>query len=126
MRLLLDERYSPQIARRLRERGHDVISVSEQKHLRGLSDSELMHRMSNERRAILTNNVHDYVPLASSLVAAGQGHAGLILTSDRSLPRRRNTIGRFVRVLNQFLSQEPRVDALRNRIRWLPQSGIER
>lgn len=38
LRLLLDEHFSSEIARRLRKRGHDVIAVGEREGLRGRSD----------------------------------------------------------------------------------------
>ena len=119
MKLLLDEHYSPKIARRLRQRGRDVVAVGERRDLLGLADLELMRRMSAEQRAVLTSDAGDYIPLANSLVAAGHGHFGLILTSDRSLPRNRRTIGRFVRILDELLTREDRIDALRNRVVWL-------
>jgi hypothetical protein len=43
----------------------------------------------------------------------------LIFTSDRSLPRLRNTIGLFVEVLRRLLDAEPATDALRNQVRWV-------
>jgi hypothetical protein len=119
VKLLLDEHYSPEIARQQRRRGHDVVAVSERRDLRGLGDAEIMRRMLGERRVVITANVVDYVPCANALVAAGHGHFGLILTSDRSLPRRKQTIGQFVRILDRLLRSQEADDALRDRVRWL-------
>lgn len=120
MKLLLDEHYSPEIARRLRKHGHDVASAAERKDLVGLPDREIIRRMAGERRAILTNDAGDYIPLANQAVVAGEGHYGLLLTSDKSLPRRKAAIGRLVRILDELLAEQQRDDAFRNRIRWLP------
>ena len=120
MRLLLDEMYSPEIARQLRTRGHDVVAVAERPELVSGSDRELFNRMPGERRAIVTNNVPDYMALFAESVAAGVGHYGLLLTDDRSLPRSRQGIGAFVRVLDEYLRLHPQADALCNQVRWLP------
>ena len=120
MRLLLDEHLSPEIARQLRSRGHDVEAAVERPELVALPDHELFARMAAERRAILTNNVPDYIRLFNEALAGGQEHYGLVLIDDRSMPRSRNTIGLFVRVLHDFLEASPAEDALRNQLRWLP------
>lgn len=120
MRLLLDEHYSPEIARQLRARGHDVLSVRERQDLAGLKDADLFARVVSEGRAILTNNVGDFMPLSHQLLLGGEGHFGLLFTSDKSLPRRKDTIGQYVRVLDQLLTDNPGEDACRNRILWLP------
>jgi hypothetical protein len=54
VKLLLDEHYSPAIARQLGTRGHDVVAVAERADLVSLSDDDL-RRMAQERRAIMTN-----------------------------------------------------------------------
>lgn len=120
MRLLLDEHLSPEIARQLRSRRHDVEAAVERPDLVSLPDHELFARMAAEQRAILTNNVPDYVKLFNAALGRGQEHYGLLLVDDRSMPRGRNTIGLFVRVLDELLQAHPAEDALRNQLRWLP------
>ena len=120
MRLLLDEHLSPEIARQLRARRHDVQAVAERPDLVSLPDHELFARMAAERRAILTNNVPDYVALFNAALRQGEEHYGLLLVDDRSMPRARNTIGLFVRVLDELLQAHPAEDTLRSQLRWLP------
>jgi len=120
LRLLLDEHLSPEIARQLRSRRHDVEAAVERPDLISLPGHALFARMAAERRAILTNNVPDYVKVFNAALGSGQAHYGLFLSDDRSMPRARNTIGLFVRVLDEFLEAHPAEDALRNQLRWLP------
>jgi len=123
VKLLLDEHYSPEIARQLRTRGHDVVAVAERADLVGLSDDELLRRMARERRAIMTNNVKDFMPLASRVTLGADDHYGLLLTSDRSMPRRSGTIGRFVDTLDVFLQCHQGEDSYCNQVRWLSASS---
>jgi Domain of unknown function (DUF5615) len=122
VKLLLDEHYSPEIARQLRAQGHDVVAVAERADLVGLSDDELLRLMAQERRAIMTNNVKDFMPLAGRAAVAAVDHYGLLFTSDRSLPRGIATIGRFVDALNGFLQRHEGEDSCRNRVQWLSTS----
>ena len=87
MRLCLDEHYSPSIAAQLRERGHDVISVQDRPALVGLPDRQLVELVADERRAIVTENVGDFVPIVARLALEGRNHSGLVLTSGAALPR---------------------------------------
>lgn len=119
MRLLLDEHYSPEIARRLRARGHDVAAVAERADLVGLADEELFRRMAQEERAIMTNNVKDFVPLANRAAVNGEDHYGLVLTSDKSMPRRLDEIGHIVEALDEFLRLHKTKESCRNQVRWL-------
>ena len=86
MRLLLDEHYTPEIARQLRKQGQDVVAVVERADLVGLGDEELLRRMAQERRAIMTNNVKDFVLLAGRMAVVNDHHHGLLFTSDRACP----------------------------------------
>jgi hypothetical protein len=123
VKLLLDEHYSPEIARQLRTRDHDVVAVAERADLVGLSDDELLRRMAQERRAIMTNNVKDFMPLASRAAVATDDHYGLLFTSDSSMPRRERTIGRFVDALDGFLRRHEGEESYRNRVQWLSASS---
>lgn len=120
MRLVLDELYSKQIAEQLRERGHDVVSVTERPDLQGLLDTDLFALMAAERRAILTENWADFGRAMEAASATGTTHYGVVFTSRQQLPRSRNTIGLFVRVLDDFLDRHHAEDALLNSYRWLP------
>lgn len=123
MKLLLDEHYSPAIARQLRTKAHDVVAVAERADLVGLSDEELLRRMGLEQRAIMTNNVKDFVPLTSQAALDGDDHYGVLLTSDKSMPRRSDTIGRMVAALDAFLRSYEDKDSYRNQVRWLSASS---
>ena len=107
MRLLLDEMWPPDVARQLRLRGHDAIAVAERPELRGKPDDVVFATAQAEERAVVTENVADYLPLAAARIRAGQGHFGLILTSNRRFPRHEpRTLGHLVAALDKLLSNE--------------------
>jgi hypothetical protein len=123
VRLLLDEHYSPEIARQLRDRGHDVLSASERVDLVGLPDAELLSRMAIEGRAIVTEDWADFSRLMTDAAVTGTRHYGVLFTSRRRLPRERAAIGLVVRTLGDFLDRHPDEEALANEYRWLPESA---
>ncbi len=77
--MLLDEQLSGLIARLLRERGLDAEAVVERADLPQAPDHEVIATAHREARAVVTNNIKDFRPLAAERVASGSGHAGLIL-----------------------------------------------
>jgi predicted nuclease of predicted toxin-antitoxin system len=79
MRALLDEQLSAEIARELRRPGCDVEAVTERPDLVGASDEQLVELAGREDRAMITNNVRDFRPIAAQRLALGEAHAGLIL-----------------------------------------------
>ncbi len=104
MRLLIDEMYPAMVAEQLRRRGYDVSAVTERIELRSLADSALFALAQQERRAIVTENVADFVPLADAADQRGQPHHGLILIDPAKFPRgSRRTIGRVVTELGVVL-----------------------
>jgi predicted nuclease of predicted toxin-antitoxin system len=106
-RLLLDEHISPEIARQLRSRGHDVLAARERDDLHGLPDPDLLAVATTEHRALVTENVADFVELHRQAVIRGSSHAGIVFTSPRRFPRRKRAIGRIVRALDALLTDGP-------------------
>jgi predicted nuclease of predicted toxin-antitoxin system len=120
VRLLLDEMISPRIARELRKSGHDVQAIKHDRpDLGGCPDRDLLRLMSAEHRAIVINDVDDFQTLHDRILAAAEEHGGVIFTFDASLPRRKDTIPRWVQALTELLEAHPGEDALRNRVHHL-------
>jgi hypothetical protein len=124
LRLLLDEHYSPLIAEQLRERGHDVLAVVERPDLAGRMDAELLSLMAAERRTIVTENWGDFQRELQNAAAVGLTHYGVVFTSRRQLPGGKNTVGLYVRVLDEFLDRHQADDALLDSHRWIPDRPI--
>jgi len=122
VRLLLDEHYADEIAVALRASDHDAVTVSE-RGLKGADDETLLGLAAREDRAILTNNVRDFLALVTRWAAAGEDHCGLLLTSDASMPRSKANIGAFVEHLGRLMDGNPDARALENQVRWLPDAG---
>ena len=119
MKLLLDEMYPVAIASGLRDRGYDVQAVQEDDRLRSLDDRTLFARAQEMRRAIVTENVSDFIALDVSARSEGRPHHGLVFTSPRSFPRaKRRFVGAMVRALAAFLADH-REDEAANAIWWL-------
>lgn len=111
MRLLLDEHFSPEIARQLRERGHDVIAVGERSDLRGRPDRVLFACQPDQQRAIVTRDLGDFRPLLAAHLRGGGETAGLVCVPRRfSLSRK--AIGRLVRALDSLLAANPDHDSI--------------
>jgi hypothetical protein len=119
LRVCLDQHYSPRIAAALRTRRHDVIAAEAVGELRGLSDDELLAFCIRERRALVTENVGDFMPLVHRIADRGDEHYGLVFSSPASMPRGRGTIGVFVEALDRLLREHLAEGALRNQVHWL-------
>jgi len=119
VKLLLDEHYSPRIAEHLRAQGHDVTAVVAQPALAGLADRNLIKAARRDGRALLTENVGDFMPIATELTRTGTPHAGIILANPHRFPRSRDGMGRLVEALHDLLVAHPQDDAFADRIVWL-------
>ena len=118
MKLLLDEHYATAIATALRAAGHDALTVAE-RSVTGMDDEPLLALAASEDRALLTNNVRDFLVIVGRWATAGRDHCGLVLTSDRGMPRDKGTIGRYVKSLRALMDENPGSRALANQVRWL-------
>lgn len=119
MKLLLDEHYANAIAAELRAAGHDVVTVSEC-GLAGTDDEPLLAFASSEDCALLTNNARHFIAIVGRWATTGRDHCGLLLTSDRSMPRAKSTVGLYVMTLAKLMDANPAGRALANHVRWLP------
>ena len=124
MRLLLDEHFSPEIARQLRALGHDVLAVKENDQLIGRADRVHFAAMPEQRRAIVTQDLGDFRPLLTEAMRAGTKTYGLICVPAR-VSLSRSSIGQLVRSLDELLRQHPNDDSVANLGGevWLQSSG---
>lgn len=120
MRELLDEQLSGAIATELRSRGLDVEAVCERPDLIRRSDEEVMAAATAAARAVVTNNIKDFRPIAARRLAEGSGHGGLVL-----LPARRSRTRAAARALADAIEAIMRADpgGLADSERWVPPLG---
>lgn len=116
MKALLDEQLSPQIAVVLRQRGVDVVAAADRIDLVGCSDRTIFEVADSELRAVVTNNVKDFRPLAAERLACGQSHPGLILLPS-ARTRTRGAIGALADGIEAVLRRHP--NGLSSSERWI-------
>ena len=87
MNVLCDEMYPPGLAAALRKRGIDASTVVEL-GLAGRSDPEVLVAATDERSALLTENVADFVRIAAERLTAGGHHHGLLIALSARFSRR--------------------------------------
>ena len=111
MRLSLDKHFSPEIARQLRDRGHDVVAVGEHADLRGRADRVRLVAAPDQRRAIVTHDLADFRPLLTAALRSGTKTYGVICVPTR-FALSREGIGAMVRALEALLESHPEDDAI--------------
>lgn len=119
MRLLLDEQLDRDIAARLRDRGLDVIAVTEDEERRGRSDAAVLDRAVAERRAVVTYDVVDFRVLASERLLNDEHHFGVIVVIPGRFPQGKRSSGALIEALATLLEDRPADDALMDRELWL-------
>jgi len=110
----------------LRQAGYDVIAVAERDDLVGRSDRAIFEIANSEQRALVTNNIKDFRPLASEWLAQGRLHGGLILLPS-SRTRTRSAIPALVAAIEGVLREHP--DGLNGSECWIgplwsPEEGM--
>lgn len=104
-RLYADEDFARGVVEELRLLGHDVLTVWEAgQGGQGIDDPEVLAFAIQQRRAVLTFNRWDYIPLHAQV----QPHMGIIICSrDRNIPalaiRIHQAIGNCPNLDNQLL-----------------------
>jgi Domain of unknown function (DUF5615) len=105
-RLLLDEHLSPNIARELRARNHDVVAALEA-GLVGLDDSRLLSWAIGQGRAVVTANVVDFRMLHANQLTMSAGHFGIILVPTGKYCLQKDRLGPLVVALHHLLRDHP-------------------
>jgi Domain of unknown function (DUF5615) len=116
VKALLDEQLSVEIARELRRRGHDVEAVTERPDLLRAPDERLMEVAMQEDRAVITNNLRHFRPIAAQRLAQGKQHAGLILL-PWSRARNRAATGALADAIEAVMRANP--EGIAGAERWI-------
>jgi predicted nuclease of predicted toxin-antitoxin system len=104
VRLLLDAHVSGRrIGKALRERGHDVLAVDEQRELDGASDEELMELAGAEQRILVTFDVADFPRICREWLEGGRPHHGCAVV----VGIRHGEFGAIVHALQSAFEQRP-------------------
>jgi hypothetical protein len=106
VKVLLDEQLSPLIAQLLRERGLDVVAAADRADLIEASDREVLETATREQRAVVTNDIKDFRPIAADRLTDGRGHAGLILL-PASRSRSRDATGALAEAIEVLMRAHP-------------------
>jgi hypothetical protein len=122
VKLLLDEMYPARLARALRERGADAEGVDERSPLRGLADEELLVVAAREGRALVSENVADFMRLYGEWGAAGRRHAGIVIALSSRFSRIPAGYEALVDSLVELCAQRPAHEALANAVHFLVRS----
>jgi hypothetical protein len=109
--LLLEEMVTDDIARQLRTKGYDVISVVADPGPVGLPDDQILAYATTEGRALVTANVKDFIPLDTRYRAADQSHAGLVLVSTKTFPQNRGFPSAVTSALAALLSGTAKIQS---------------
>ena len=96
--------YPTLIARELRARGYDVVSVHESPGA-GAPDNRVLDHARGEGRAVVTENVRDFRPLADAVLASRASLPGIVFTTERRWPR--NDPGSLIGALEALLASTP-------------------
>lgn len=114
VRVFTDELVDTALAVELRRRGYDAVSCREAGRAnQRIGDPAQLAYATTEGRAILTNNISDFIPLDARWKRQGREHAGIILF-DNFPP-----VGALLRrVIAHLDATEP--ETQHNIVLWLP------
>jgi Domain of unknown function (DUF5615) len=119
VKLLLDEMYPARLAQGLRERGVDAEGVDERSPLRGLADEELLVVAAREGRALVSENVADFMRLYGEWGPAGRRHAGIAIALSSRFSRTPAGHEALVDALAELCAQRPGCEALSDAVQFL-------
>jgi Domain of unknown function (DUF5615) len=93
--LLLDDMYPPSLGQKLPAAGLDTLAALDiEVGLASRSDMDVLAWAARNKRCVVTENVRDFVPLASTMP-----HDGIILVASRRFPRTGSGLARLSNAL---------------------------
>jgi len=107
--LLLDEMFSGVIAEQLRAKEHDVLAAVADPGLVGLADDQILAHATAAKRALITANIKNLIPLDAHYRASNQTHAGLILVSAKTFPQDRTFAAAVISALSALLDEPSQI-----------------
>jgi predicted nuclease of predicted toxin-antitoxin system len=104
LRLLLDAHVSGRrIGTALRERGHEVLAVDEERGLDGCPDEELLELAASQQRVLVTFDAADFPRICREWIESDRSHHGCaVLVGIRN-----HEIGAVVRALDGAFGLRP-------------------
>jgi predicted nuclease of predicted toxin-antitoxin system len=105
VRLYFDRHIMKRLAADLRGRGYDVLTTEEAGEDTA-SDQEQLAFATAKRRTILTFNIRDFAPLHERWQAAGQSHAGIVVSQQLGSRQYGLLLERLLRLLDRFTAEE--------------------
>lgn len=119
---MLDEMYPARLSRELRDRGSDAEGVDERGPLRGLADEELLVIAAREGRALVSENVADFMRLYGEWGAAGRGHGGIVIALSSRFSRTPAGNEVLVDALAELCAQRSGGESLADAVHFLVRS----
>ena len=116
--MLLDEMYPAALAEGLQAAGIEASTVATLK-LADSPDAEVFAAAVAGAYTALTENVGDFAPLIGQRAADGDAFFGIIYSANRTMPRSKATIGRYVAALTVLMDRFPDENAFMDRVEWL-------
>jgi hypothetical protein len=118
LRLLLDEHFSKRIAAEMRDRGYDVVAVTERDELRGLPDAQVFAEAASARYVIVTQNYADFALLVGEAALGDIEQPGVVFVPKRLWSSIRDLDG-FVEALCRFLEAHAGAERVPGTVAWL-------
>jgi len=122
VKLLLDEMYPARLGQALRDRGVDAEGVDERSPLRGLADEELLVVAAREGRALVSENVADFMRLYGEWGAGNRRHAGIVIALSSRFSRTPAGYEVLVNSLAELCAQRVSREGLADAVHFLVRS----
>ena len=106
MRWLIDEMLPVATATKLRDKGHDAVSVTDLA-MRGATDTEVFDRAVDEDRIVVTENFADFAALVEQRQRNNEPCATVVFVRKSSFPSRGALANHLANHLDRWATTNP-------------------